>query len=234
MHQQWVIPAILCLLCANTSVSGSPIYQNDFETSAGPEWDNPGRDTAPAGQVFLGRGNNDSRTLTLTNLPSHSAVRLTFDLYIIESWDGNNTFPAYVGPDHWKLLVVGGPVLMDTTFGGGNDSYPEFEPGGGVSPYLASYTAGIFGSLGYIFFGTPNSDAVYTLQFLIPHSASTVGFEFSGYGLQNLADESWGLDNVRVDLDPQAVPAPSALWVALGGMLLLIRRWPARRQLPAV
>src|SRR6516165_7812108 len=52
-------------------------------------------------------------TLTLTNLKPHSLATVSFDLYVLKSWDGNN--PIY-GPDRWSLSVSGGPTLLDTTF----------------------------------------------------------------------------------------------------------------------
>src|SRR5262249_24620683 len=52
-------------------------------------------------------------SLSLSNLPAHGALRLTFDLYILKSWDGDS--PAY-GPDRFILSVADGPVLLDKTF----------------------------------------------------------------------------------------------------------------------
>jgi hypothetical protein len=48
--------------------------------------------------VFLGEFGSQAITLTLQDLPDHSLVTITFDLYLIRSWDGNtlvNTGPSY-------------------------------------------------------------------------------------------------------------------------------------------
>ena len=58
-------------------------------------------------------------------------------------------------------------------------------------------------ALGYEFFGIP-MDAVYHLSFLIPHQTAGLELDFYALGLQSLADESWGVDNIEVriiDLD---------------------------------
>lgn len=43
-------------------------------------------------------------------------------------------------------------------------------------------------------------DATYSLRFSFEHTDSTLELVFSGAGLQDLEDESWGLDNFRIVL----------------------------------
>lgn len=43
-------------------------------------------------------------------------------------------------------------------------------------------------------------DAVYHLTFTFAHNAATLQLVFSASGLQAIADEAWGLDNVKVTL----------------------------------
>src|SRR2546427_5404288 len=43
-------------------------------------------------------------SLTLSDLPAHAGLKVSFDLLILKSWDGNS--PAY-GPDRWSLAVTG-------------------------------------------------------------------------------------------------------------------------------
>src|SRR5215470_5014918 len=56
---------------------------------------------------------DQSIRLTLDGLARHSSATVSFDLYILKSWDGNN--PNY-GPDRWRLAVAGGATLLDATF----------------------------------------------------------------------------------------------------------------------
>lgn len=96
------------------SGAGQLVYTNDFEDPADPlvEWSTQATDTTPEGdRRFLGQVASETVELTLTDLPPHTNVTVSFDLYIINSWDGN------FGPDLWEFSVTGGPTLLHTTFG---------------------------------------------------------------------------------------------------------------------
>jgi hypothetical protein len=134
--------------------------------------------------------------LTLTNLPAHAALRLTFDLYVLKPWDGNS--PAY-GPDRWQLLVDEGPMLLDTTFSnnpkekteGSTQQYPK--PGSHAGTGAVSR-----GTLGYDNFF---KDSIYHLEFNFPHKAPRLRLIFRSdlFEGKGTADESWGLDIVRIE-----------------------------------
>jgi hypothetical protein len=53
--------------------------------------------------------------------------------------------------------------------------------------------------LGYGFGPVPVQDTVYRMTYLIPHTDSSISLKFIGRNLQGVADESWGLDNFRVE-----------------------------------
>jgi hypothetical protein len=140
--------------------------------------------------------------LTLTNLPPHAALRLSFDLLVLKSWDGNS--PRY-GPDRWKLTVADGPVLLDTTF----SNNPKLNKDGSFQNYPQLQSTPRAGAaqtntLGYKFFG----DSTYPLEFTFPHSGSTLKLDFSSslFEGKGLADESWGLDNIRIAIAPNVPP----------------------------
>jgi hypothetical protein len=132
--------------------------------------------------------------LALHDLPPHSALQVSFDLYILKSLDGNS--PRY-GPDQWSLDVAGGPVLTDTTFSnnpkvsteGSDQDFPQAN-----SPPRTSAVG--TNTLGSRFFG----DSVYALQFTFPHIENklTRNFRSRLFEGKGTPDESWGLDNVRV------------------------------------
>ena len=120
---------------------------------------------------------------------------MSFELFIINSWDGNDT--SCCGPDIWDLSVSGGPTLLHTTFGTHDprfQAYPGTYPG---SSNEWDTGASEEDTLGYTFTG----NAVYNLCFTFPHSSGSLGLDFSATGLQGLGDESWGLDNVLVGTD---------------------------------
>ena len=112
-----------------------------------PEWSNDARDVTPSGRVFLGQFLNQTVSLLLSGLPTHSQVTVSFDLFVIQSWDGN--FPR-AGPDIWDLTVAGGPTLLHTTFSNcrHNQAYPDTFPGGD-NP--AGTGASEVNTLGYLF-----------------------------------------------------------------------------------
>ncbi|MBI1923618.1 leucine-rich repeat domain-containing protein [Candidatus Poribacteria bacterium] len=152
-------------------------------------------DTTPVGaRRFLGQFGNGTVRLTLTNLPPHTSVTVSLDLFIIQSWDGNDT--TY-GPDIWELNVTDGPTLLHTTFSVGFwQAYPDAYPGG---DHPARTGAAENDTLGY------TGDSVYQLNFTFPHTASSLALNFSAFGLQSLGDESWGLDNVAVQGDSNGI-----------------------------
>ena len=144
---------------------------------------------------FLGQFGNDTVSLTLKGLPPHQAATISLELFILNSWDGNAP-DASIAPDIWDLSVGDGPTLLRTTFSHLDhfeQAFPDFYPGGN---YPARTGADEVNSLGY------SADSVYWLVFTFPHDAETLRLDFSGHGLQQLWDESWGLDNVQVTLIP--------------------------------
>jgi RHS repeat-associated protein len=139
--------------------------------------------------------------LTLNALPTHTQLTISFDLYVIHSWDGRST-GAY-GPDIWNL-TANGTTLLNTTFANGNvsgQSYPGSYPSGN---YPKQTGATEIDTLGY---GSP-SDSVYHLTYTVSQSSDTAVFNFTASDLQGIDDESWGLDNVTV-----SVPAVTDLSV---------------------
>lgn len=187
----------------------APFYTNDFEGAVGPEWSRTTTSATPTGgRRFLGEFANDTASLTLSALPAHGEVRLSFDLFVLKSWDGNSTVH---GPDEWDLSVDGGPTLLHTTFNNchrvtsvDGQSYPGSFPGAS-NPCGAG--AAEEDSLGYVFndgMGADPMDAVYKITRTFPHSGTSLILNFSAVLRVNsaISDESWGLDNVSVELLP--------------------------------
>jgi hypothetical protein len=72
-------------------------------------------------------------TLDLGGLPTHDSVEISYDLYIIDSWDGNSTQNDY-GPDYWTWWA-GGERQLRTTFVNANPPYNwQFYPGEPFTP----------------------------------------------------------------------------------------------------
>ena len=195
-------------------------YSNNFEGLVDTEWSNKRTDVTPVGgRRFLGQFGNGTVSLTLPNIPFHKQVRVSFDLFIIRSWDGNYQrdprFPnLVVGPDVWSLSVAGGSQLVRTTFSNidsnpplsYNQAYPENYPDGNNPPRTGSTE---INTLGYHFDYGGDKDAgdtVYRFESSFPHTTSSLKMQFNASGLQSLEDESWGLDNVKVELISENQP----------------------------
>lgn len=238
MHRQrqigrraWIASAALVtawILAAAPSRGGPKpvvVYAVDFEKPVGAEWSVRRTEATPKGKRhFLGQFCNDRVTLRLARLPRHRYLRISFDLFIILSWDGNYPpdGPEPYGPDIWSLEVLNGPRLLHCTFAewpvapSHRQSYPDEYPG---AAHPRRCGAAATGTLGYVRRNPDSFDAVYRLSFVLAHTGSEVTFAFEGSGLQFAADESWGLDNVKVEafsrghaLEPKAL---ALLWARL-------------------
>jgi hypothetical protein len=197
-----------------TALSADVAYFNAFEAPVGPEWSHSQRtgltDESRAGPGLLGdfgctdyeettprQADNcraaDLVTLTLAGLPEHAELTITFDLYLISTWDGNAGLWAGdegIAPDVFNLSVEGGPTLLNASFAVHPSrlyqSYPAPYPTDGSTPPNNDRNAGAL------------EDGAYRLTFTFTHSEPTVTFKFTAPKLQELWDESWGLDNVEV------------------------------------
>jgi len=163
--------------------------------------------TSPSGERFLGRsgGNNglstDVVSLQLSGLPDDGVVRVSFDLYMIHSIDGNEPFLL----EALNLTTSGYVYVFASTFstlklgpqGDTTQDYPF--PG---SPATAG--AAKLATLGYAPINWSHyADATYPLRFSFANVGRNLHLRFSMYNLQEIFDESWGIDNVKVSVCPR-------------------------------
>jgi subtilisin-like proprotein convertase family protein len=190
------------------------VYEWDFSGVVGSEWSSATISATPSGERFLGQFGRETVFLELPDLQPHTRVTLDFDLYLIRSWDGNLIsatlpimvgLPAYspldetiiIGPDIWEVGYGGSQSLLLTTFNnwkGSVQAYPDNYPDG-ENPSMTDAVA--VDSLGYAF-GTIPMDSIYHLQFTFDHNEADLILNFGALISEDIHDESWGLDNVRV------------------------------------
>ena len=139
-------------------------------------------------------------TLTLDKLPPHRLLTVSFDLYVMRSWDGDS--PGY-GPDRLQVEVEGGPKLLDTTF----SNNPKTAADGSWQSYPAKHRPPQSGAsrkntLGCEFFG----DSTYHFSRTFDHNEATLKLHFASrlFEGKGTDDEAWGLDNVRIMTDSSA------------------------------
>lgn len=180
------------------------VYASGFDGAAGAEWSNTTVSTTPTGRQFLGRFAGESATLSVPDagIPAGTAITVAFDLFVIDSWDGNGDYCC--GPDTFGLRANGDELLMttfsNTGWAGNLQAYPDAFPGGSHPAYTG---AAEVNSLGYDF------SSAYRIERSFVHEGGPLSIEFVGDSNQELWDESWGLDNVVVTAE-RAQPSLTA------------------------
>ena len=209
-----VIAAAACVAQA----SPTQMYYNSFE--------NPASATAGFTGVvnlswtstfsnFLGRySQTDLTSLTLTapadtvvpHEGQHLMYTVTWDLYIIDSWDGLGT---QYGQDRWIMRANGADVF--------NEAFDNY----GINQTFRNPDVGPI-NLGY---GNAMPDSIYRNlsvtfegQFGRP-----LTLDFTSTRLQGVWDESWGLDNLRIGYEVVPTPGVGSL-AGLAGVAALRRR----------
>lgn len=203
---------------AALSVSAAPaasatVLSLDFE-GAIPASVNMGDATVEAVQGFAGLGPaggstfagnmlrsrvGNTVTITLNNLPSHRWLSLDFLFAAIDSLDGTGAFPS---GDFFRVTVDGVEVFRESFANAIASQIQSYVPPSGVL-LARQVDLGFSGPGGYY------TDSAYWMGgdpafSRIAHTASsvTITFVIEGVGAQDIADESWGIDNLRVVVEP--------------------------------
>jgi hypothetical protein len=192
------------------------VYFNNFATNANGFSGANAIEIAPGnGDEFLGALSLGAKaSLGLSGLPAHNTVTLTFDLYTLNSVDGDGT-SFCCGPDYF-ILFADNQLLLGETFSNVTTWTQSF--GGANSPGGTGANPARTGSLGYSFFGP---DHAYQLSFTFAHTAATLSLDFVGATDQGWADEGFGIDNVRVVANAASAPVslPSSLSLTALGLV---------------
>ena len=155
-------------------------------------------------------------TLTLSNLPAHTAIDIDFVAAYLDSWDSTNGSPA---PDYLNVSIDN--VLVGQ-YSAANASGNVNQFGAGqVLALNVQFDANQFYSDSVVDHGV---DPVYS--FAHTGSSIVIAFQASGAGWQGGGDESWGLGSLTVTVTP--VPEPTPLAMLLAG--LAVTGWMVRRR----
>lgn len=193
------------------------LYANDFESPSVDGWaygfSGPTvihREVNATLGKFNGRySSSDAIGLSVANplssLPDGvtQRVTLTFDLYIIDSWDGD--YPGH-GPDHF-IVRLNGSEIFNEAFSNQNSSQTFRAPD-------MRFDMGWNGAPDAVY-----RDVAVTVDVL---PGQNLNYVFTSTPLTGYWDESWGLDNVRVSYT--TVPTPGVAGVAVAALGLGGRR----------
>jgi len=207
---------------------------NEFGTAT---WANNRLTTSPAmagytQETFLGEYGNEQLNFGFTAPDitavdeAHNFVKVTFDLYILRSWDGQAN--ALYGSDLWRMLMIGAnqeqSLLLEYSFSNFNDTPDQIENSRQSYPFPYQWNlttegrsgAKAINALSYEFRGVVRN-TTYEISYYLPRTVDPVSLGFSASGLQVIDDESWGIDNMKVEmcvLDPQLIMT-SKLYIPL-------------------
>jgi PASTA domain len=200
---------VMLLVAAQKPDETKVIYEenfNDFDKDLTIAWSNSKTDITANGKTrFLGQFGNDSVKLTLDKLPPHKSVTVQFDLYILKSWDGDEPVS---GPDIWGLKSDDGVALIDTTFTNVSTNRQRFGCKSGEVISASCMNAGGIGPFGAALVNTLKFipwDSVYKIKRTITHDRSFLILNFYGAlreappAVTTIENESWGLDNMRIE-----------------------------------
>lgn len=185
------------------------VYQNDFENDHSSNFKfynisgkiDSGFVNSFHGSHVLGRFNNTLVQLHLDSLPEHNTIKIEFDLYIHDQWDGDYSPPGAGGvPDVWQMMLDGYQIYL-TTFSNTShkQSFPDnFNPSGSVNPPHSNAWALLPGvcALGNREDGTSH----YKIEYITAHTSSSLLLSCND-ALQpynSLCLKSWSLDNIRI------------------------------------
>lgn len=167
----------------------------------------------------LGPFNNSGFSVHWEDLPEHEFIRLTFDLYIHDSWEGNSNESGNGLLDHDAWMIEFDPhlkvkphekIYFETTFSNGlcipgwcyQQSYPNEFPFNNEARTQAA-SKKINGRC--LWADTPTGTSVYKINKIFPHENSCVAIAFYDRLKQDapfdqLCEESWSLDNLSISL----------------------------------
>lgn len=138
---------------------------------------------------------NETITLEFSGLEEHSYVKLNWDLYIIDTWDGYDPQYTYA-TDYWGFSVD--DEYQDWAFRINSNAEGDYSP---------DRSSEWYGEGDYFYDNSPVTSYKGRFRYyedfndgwMFEHSSDTLTLTFFAHGLQNnLQDESWALDRLYV------------------------------------
>ncbi len=206
----WVtIPVIACLVffssCTDTLESEIVVYSNDFSNLNLAGFEN-GKLFVFGNDTIAGAYHNDEVALNVTDLPPHNLLKVTVEIIIHDSWDGNPD-NGLSGPDYW-FFGIDNLEVFRTTFSN--------SPCESTYCLYQSYPANFFrqnvpksGAIqtnlpGLCLFGAFNNYSTrYSISKIVDHSNPNARIYMNSDLVANnspdpVCDESWSISKIEI------------------------------------
>jgi len=196
---------VVCFSCVETVENQTLVYSNNFSTVDLAGFENA-RLFVWRNDTIAGFYNNEEVAVTINNLPTHNYLKVSVEVLIHDSWDGN-VDDGLSGPDYW-FMGLDETETYRTTFSNTPcaptyclyQSYPNtfFRQN---RPKTGAVDVNMPGLC--LFGRTDNYTTRYVVEQLIEHSQSEVRL-FMGDELKQtnspspICDESWSIASIRV------------------------------------
>ena len=185
------------------------VYQNDFEKNImnGLKVNNSNGlvDSVKIvdfnGTKVAGRFNNNFVYLKLKNLPDHNALKIEFDLYIHDKWDGDYIAPGNTLPDAWVMNLDNYPFYI-TTFSNGpyRQSFPANYKAGGFRnpPQADAWETNMPGACALQ--GSANGTSLYKIVQTTSHTSDSLFLTLNDVlqPVNSFCLKSWSIDNLTI------------------------------------
>jgi len=179
------------------------IYTEDFERGVGSEWSNSTSTTIDKSTV-LGTFNESPVTLTLPNTPVNVNMTICFDVWVMDSWDGNSDIH---GPDVFSVDLSPERNILSTTFSNTYDdptqSYPQPFSEEKIENHAFTTGAAKTGEFNGHF--TRFTDSKYEICRTFLNTDDLLKITFSAHLTQGMSDESFGIDNVSISVEQSVI-----------------------------
>ena len=190
--------------------SASTLYSNDFSANSNGFSGAAIANYGAYGNFYGILAGGTTATLSLAGLGANLAVNLVFNLYTLNSMDGDN---GSWGPDAFAVKINGVTALNNTFSNYPND--PSFNQNyGGPGSVAGTGSVSSTPSVGW------NGATEFTYKIALNGTTDANGnltVDFIGNSNQGWGDEGFGIDNVSVS----TVPVPAGLPLLAGGLALL-------------
>lgn len=206
----WLIVVLVSGLfhsCFKDLPDKSIIYENNFENGTNHRFAIYGtgglmdstKITTFNNSKVLGRFNSNYILLQLDTIPEHNAIKIEFDLYMHDQWDGDHVPAGATYPDIWQMVINNFQVYL-TTFSNTsfNQSFPANYSGTGANNKPRSNAWGTMTGV-CSDAGKTNGTSHYKIEYTTAHQGPLqLAINDIPNPVNSLCLKSWSLDNLRI------------------------------------